>query len=118
MMEDLIKDMIQRMCHTIETSVPTNGDFEPFREGFENPDISLVVNRFWLEVMQPPEGIKDRAWVRGLKFMADKVDSDAVAEILIEADTNDVLLQKLRDPEYPSKLLRLTTKLAYHLRDL
>lgn len=117
-MEKLIIDMIQRMCQTIKASVPENGDFEPFREGFDNPDMSLVVNRFWLEVMQPPKGIKDRAWVRGLKFMADKKDSYEVVEILIEADTNGVLLQKLQNPDYPQKLLRLTKKLSYHLQDL
>ena len=116
MMEQLIKDMIKRMCRTIETSVPENGDFEPFCEGFDNPDRSLCVHRFWLEVMQPPKGVKDRAWVRGLKFKADK-SSGAEIEILIEADTNEVLLQKLQDSNYPDKLLRLTKTLSYNLRD-
>lgn len=115
-MEQLIKDMIKRMCRTIETSVPENGDFEPFCEGFDNPDMTLCVNRFWLEVMQPPKGVPDRAWVRGLKFKANK-SSGAEIEILIEADTNEVLLQKLQDSNYPDKLLRLTKTLSYNLRD-
>lgn len=118
MMEQLIQDMIERMCQIIETSVPEDGDFEPLREGFDNPDKDLVVNRFWLEVMQPPEGIQNRAWVRGLKFKGDRPEYGVVGEILLVADTKEVLLQKMRNPAFLQELLELTKKISYNLRGL
>ena len=118
MMEQLIQDMIERMYRTIETSVPENGDFEPLREGFDNLDKNLVVHRFWLEVMQPPKGIENRAWVRGLKFKGDRPEYGVVGEILLVADTKEVLLQKLHDPAFLQELLELTNKISYNLRGL
>lgn len=118
MLEQQIKDMIERMCHTIETSVPAFGDFEPLVEGFENSDKTLLVNRFWIEVMHPPKGVKGRAWIRGLKMYANRIGSGSIVHILIEACTKEELLTRMRAPDYYKKLLRQTGNLSYNLEDL
>ena len=118
MMETHIRAMVARLHERVEKEIPEWDDFEAIEEGFENPDPRLVVQRFWLEAMQPPKGVKDRAWLRGLKWKASRRGSGGEIEILVKAGKKAELLQTLQEESFVQRLVQETHSLSYNLEDL
>ena len=116
-MQELIHEMMWRMLQRVEKEVPETGDFEMVEEGFENPDPQLGVQRFWLEVAPPPEGVTGREWIRSLKLVADNREGAAV-EMLLESGPKPTIQDALRSENIEERIVRSVDKLEYHLRGL
>lgn len=107
--------MMQRMLQRMDVEVPETGDFETVEEGFDNPDKKLGVKRFWLEVVQPPEGVENREVKRALKLVAANHEG-AEAEILLESGPKQDIRKALHSQDMEERIVRCVAKMDYNLR--
>ena len=110
--------MVNEMVLRTENEVPEEGEFEDIHVGFVNPDNTLVAERYWLEVVMPPEGIDNRERMRGLMFVAKRKSSGAVVEVMLASGTKRMVLEKLKSPELIDRLIYSAKNLSYNLIDL
>jgi hypothetical protein len=115
---ELIEKMVNDMVLRIENEVPVEGGFEDIHVGFVNPDSTLVAERYWLEVVMPPDGIDNRERLRGLMFVAKRRSSGAVVEVMLASGSKEMILEKLKSPGLITRLMGSARNLSYNLIDL
>ena len=113
-----MKQAVAELLRRMETEVPEVGDFEMVRVELENPDPTLVVEKFMLELIEPPVGYKGREERRGFRLAARKRASEAEVEIQLASGSKNEVMEKLASEEMLQKLLRQARNLSHHLQDL
>ena len=117
-MKEIIEQAVKTFLERIKAEMPETGSFEPIIVGFDNTDESLVVEKFFLEAMQPPKGVENYEIKRAIKFWGRRKGSGREVEVLLISDAKQKCIAKINEDDFIDRLMKHAEKISHNLIDL